>query len=66
MVARPKKFATLGLFSLVRVFPARELDESGRVPVNVILTERKHRSLNAGISYQTDEGLGVSASWSFP
>ena len=61
--AGQKKLASLGLFSLVRVFPAQELDESGRVPVNVILTERKHRSVSAGISYQTDEGPGVSASW---
>jgi translocation and assembly module TamA len=61
--AGQKKLASLGLFSLVRVFPAQELDESGRVPVNVVLTERKHRSVGAGISYQTDEGLGVNASW---
>lgn len=58
-----KKLTSLGLFSLVRVFPAQELDESGRVPVNVILTERKHRTVGAGISYQTDEGPGVRASW---
>ena len=58
-----KKLVSLGLFSLVRVFPAQERDESGRMPVNVVLTERKHRSVSAGISYQTDQGLGVSASW---
>ena len=61
--AGQKKLISLGLFSLVRAFPAQELDESGRVPVNVILTERKHRSVSAGISYQTDEGPGVNASW---
>jgi translocation and assembly module TamA len=61
--AGQKKLAALGLFSLVRISPAKELDASGRLPVNVILTERKHRSVSAGISYQTDEGLGVNASW---
>jgi translocation and assembly module TamA len=61
--AGQKKLTSLGLFSLVRVLPAQELDESGRVPVNVILTERKHRSVGAGISYKTDEGPGISASW---
>ena len=61
--AGQKKLTSLGLFSLVRVSPAQELDESGRVPVNVILTERKHRSVGAEISYQTDEGPGISASW---
>jgi translocation and assembly module TamA len=61
--AGQKKLAALGLFSLVRISPAKELDVSGRLPVNVILTERKHRSVGAGIGYQTDEGLGVNASW---
>ncbi len=61
--AGQKKLISLGLFSLVRVFPAQELDENGRVPVYVTLTERKHRSVSAGVSYKTDEGPGVNASW---
>jgi translocation and assembly module TamA len=61
--AGQKKLASLGLFSLIRVLPAQDLDENGRLPVNVILTERKHRSVSAGVSYKTDEGPGVSASW---
>jgi translocation and assembly module TamA len=61
--AGQKKLAALGLFSLVRVLPAQKLDENGRVPVNVILTERKQHTVSAGISYQTDEGLGVNGSW---
>ena len=61
--AGQKKLTSLGLFSLIRILPAQDLDENGRVPVNVILTERKHRSVGAGISYKTDEGPGISASW---
>ncbi len=61
--AGQKKLTSLGLFSLVRILPAQDLDENGRVPVDVILTERKHRSVGAGISYKTDEGPGISASW---
>ena len=61
--AGQKKLSALGLFSLVRVFPAQELDESGRVAVNIVLTERKHRSVGAGVGYKTDEGPGVTASW---
>jgi translocation and assembly module TamA len=61
--AGQNKLTLLGLFSLVRIFPAQEPDESGRVPVNVMVTERKHRSVGAGISYRTDEGPGVTASW---
>jgi len=58
-----KKLASLGLFSLIRVLRAQDLDENGGVPVSVILTERKHRSVEAGLSYKTDEGPGVKVSW---
>lgn len=57
------KLRASGLFSLVRVEPAREPDEQGQVPVTLTLKERKHRSVRAGLSYQTDEGLGATASW---
>jgi translocation and assembly module TamA len=53
----------LGLFSSVRVFRGRDLDEKGRLPVDISLTERKHRSIGAGISYKTDEGPGATALW---
>lgn len=49
--AAQKKLASLGLFSLIRVLPAQDLDEDGRLPVSVILTERRHRSVEAGLSY---------------
>lgn len=53
----------LGLFSSVRVFKGRELDEKGRLPVNISVTERKHRSIGAGVSFKTDEGPGATALW---
>jgi len=53
----------LGLFSSVRVLKGRNMDEKGRLPVEVSLTERKHRSIGAGISYKTDEGPGATALW---
>lgn len=61
--AGQKKLTSLGLFSLIRILPAQDLDENGRLPVSVILTERKHRSVEAGLSYKTDEGPGVKGSW---
>ena len=53
----------LGLFSSVRVLRGRDLDEKGRLPVDISVTERKHRSIGAGISYKTDEGPGATALW---
>jgi translocation and assembly module TamA len=53
----------LGLFSSVRVFKGRELDAQGRLPVDISVTERKHRSIGAGLSYKTDEGPGATGLW---
>jgi translocation and assembly module TamA len=58
-----KKLMASGLFSIARIKTATELDGQGRVPVDITLEERKHRSVGAGLSYQTDEGFGASASW---
>lgn len=52
-----------GLFSTVRIEKGESLDQEGRLPITVAVTERKHRSIRAGLSYKTDEGPGASASW---
>jgi translocation and assembly module TamA len=53
----------LGLFSSVRVLRDAELDEKGRLPMVISVTERKHRSIGAGVSYKTDEGPGATVLW---
>jgi translocation and assembly module TamA len=53
----------LGLFSAVSVSPAGALGDEGRLPVTITVKERKHRSIGAGVSYRTDEELGVKFSW---
>lgn len=58
-----KKLSGTGLFSIVRIMEGESLDQQGNLPVTVVFTERKHRSIRAGVSYKTDEGPGVSASW---
>jgi translocation and assembly module TamA len=58
-----KKLAATGLFSSVQVTPGETVDETGRVPVTVAVTEGKHRSVSAGVGYRTDEGLGANVSW---
>jgi translocation and assembly module TamA len=58
-----KRLMEMGLFAAVQVAPGELLDEKGRIPVTVSLTERKHRSVGAGIGYRTDEGPGGKISW---
>ncbi len=55
--------AGLGLFATVRVTEGDELEEENSLPVNIEVNERKHRSIGAGLRYQTDEGPGIKASW---
>ena len=52
-----------GLFSTVRVIAAQALNPAGQLPVAIALTERKHRSIGAGVGYRTDEGPGAKVSW---
>lgn len=52
-----------GLFSSVSVEQPARPARNGRIDVNVTLTERAHRSINAGMTYYSDEGPGVSLGW---
>lgn len=52
-----------GLFNSVRVEPGSTPDEQGRLPVSITVSEAKHRSIEAGIRYRTDEGIGGSLGW---
>lgn len=51
------------LFNSVRVELGNEVDADGRLPVNIKVSEGKHRSIEAGVRYRTDEGLGGSLGW---
>ena len=50
------------LFSTVSLNPVKPLDQ-GRVTIAADLTERKARTVRAGLSYQTDTKLGVRFGW---
>ncbi len=52
-----------GLFNSVRVEPGKKADEQGRVPVRIEVKEAKHRTIEAGARYRTDEGFGGSLGW---
>lgn len=59
---RERLIAT-GLFATVEVKPEASLDRQGRVPIQVTLKERKHRTVGLGLRYRTDEGPGIQGSW---
>ena len=52
-----------GLFNSVRIETGKEADEQGRVPIRIEVKEAKHRTIEAGARYRTDEGFGGSLGW---
>ncbi len=58
-----RRIVETGLFGLVRVSHGVTLDEKGRLPVAIEVKERKHRTVKAGISYNSDVGPGGKVSW---
>ncbi|MBF0162200.1 MAG: BamA/TamA family outer membrane protein, partial [Magnetococcales bacterium] len=52
-----------GLFNAVRIHINPEADAQGLHPIHVDLSQRKHRSVGAGIGYSTGTGAKVAANW---
>jgi len=52
-----------GLFSSTTPIIPEYVNKDGSVPIGFNLTERKARSLKAGIGYETDLGLGAALGW---
>lgn len=52
-----------GLFRSLRLSRADQLAGDGTLPINVEVTEAKHRTLGAGVHYSSDLGPGVTAFW---
>jgi translocation and assembly module TamA len=53
----------LGLFATATVAPQKELDPQGRAVIVATVTERKKRTIKAGVNYKTDEGPGANVFW---
>jgi translocation and assembly module TamA len=51
------------LFNSVRIEPGTVPDEQGRVPIRIEVSEAKHRTIEAGVRYRSDEGIGGSVGW---
>ena len=57
------RLLALGVFSSVSVREADALDASGRIPIEVQVSERKLRYYGVGATLSSTEGLGVEGYW---
>lgn len=57
------KLQKSGLFSSISSVVSKEIDKNNQVPVIFKLTERKARSIKAGMNYGTDFGIGLTSGW---
>ncbi|MCI0382601.1 MAG: BamA/TamA family outer membrane protein [Chlamydiae bacterium] len=51
------------LFNSVHITHGQTFDEHNQLPINIELTESKHRSISVGASFQTTYGPGVTFGW---
>ena len=54
---------SLGVFSSVRILPARQLDPNGDLPLDIDVQERKLHAVDLGASWSTDLGANLNAAW---
>ncbi len=52
-----------GLFSTVQITPTPDPEHPGEALMTIDATERLHRSIGAGIAYNTSQGIGARAFW---
>lgn len=57
------KILESGLFVRAEAVLPDGPDENDLVPLEIQVTERAHRTLRAGLSYYTDEGIGAVLGW---
>ncbi len=57
------KLERTGLFRSINIELGSELNEDGLLPVDVLLSEGRHRTIGLGISYSTEFGAGFIGEW---
>lgn len=58
-----RDLAQTNLFESVIVKPVGPVGESGEIPVEIAVVERKHRSVGGGVDFSTADGPGANAFW---
>jgi len=61
--ATRQKLTASGLFSTVRIGHADSVGPDGRIGLTITLVERALRTVGAGVSYDTSQGIQATASW---
>ena len=52
-----------GLFSTVQITPTADPEHPGEAQMKIDATERVHRTIGAGLAYNTSQGFGARAFW---
>jgi translocation and assembly module TamA len=52
-----------GLFSTVQITPTSDPEHPGEARMTIDATERVHRTIGAGLAYNTSQGFGARAFW---
>jgi translocation and assembly module TamA len=63
LAAAEKRLRALEVFSSVNVRGSESLSGDGSVPVEVTVSERKHRYFGVGATYSSTDGGGLEAYW---
>lgn len=58
-----KRLVESRLFSSIKLVPGTEVDENGQLPLVMELREAERRSVGAGASWSSSEGVGGNAFW---
>ncbi len=58
-----ERLRKLGVFSSVTIREAQALDNDGRIPVDIRVSEGKHRYFGIGAQYSTIDGFGLQGYW---
>ncbi|GLS29655.1 autotransporter secretion outer membrane protein TamA [Mesorhizobium albiziae] len=58
-----KRLSRLDVFRALRIQEGDVIDQNGRLPLTVVVQERKLRRFGVGGSYSTLDGLGLEAYW---
>lgn len=63
ITAAQQDLVSLGLFSVVRIDTAPQLDANGQLPLTIEISERPLHSVDASVAYSTDLGINMSVGW---
>lgn len=58
-----RELVASNLFLAADVRPAAAVGDQGEIPIEIEVTERKHRTIGGGIDYSTADGIGGNAFW---